>query len=79
MAQLPFVQYLSISGKELRKRIKAQNEKPMMYTLTFVPDGQGDQGTQCDEDGQWFPEDGKTRGRGRVKVSGPLAWSWRCK
>jgi hypothetical protein len=79
MAHKPFLQFLSLSAKVLRARVKENEAKEPMYTLTFVPEGKGDEGTQCDEDGTWAPKDWHSRGRGRVLVGGPWAWEWRCK
>lgn len=79
LAHKPFVQFLSIPVDVLRARIEKESIKNPMYTLTFVPNGEGDMGTECDSDPQWYPEDYHSRGRGRVKVEGPLAWKWRCK
>jgi len=86
MAHKPFLAYLSLPPSVLRERLEKLEEHSiknkritLMYSLTFVPDGQGDEGTACDEGGEWYPEDYHERGRGRVKVSGGMAWSWRCK
>jgi hypothetical protein len=79
MAQKPFVQFLSIPGPELRQRVENERDKEPMFYLTFVPNGEGDLGTECDGEPDWFPEDYPKRGRGRVKVGGPLAWKFRCK
>lgn len=79
LAHQPFVQFLSLPAEVLRERIKKESEKNPMYTLTFVPNGEGDLGTECDDAPEWYPEDYHSRGRGRVKVAGPLAWKWRCK
>ncbi|KLT44771.1 hypothetical protein CC85DRAFT_295510 [Cutaneotrichosporon oleaginosum] len=78
MAQKPFVQYLSIPAPELRRRIENERDKEPMFALEFVPNGEGDYGTECDGEPDWFPEDYHKRGRGRVKVRGPLAWKFRC-
>lgn len=79
LAHKPFEQFLSLSPKEVRKRIAANAIKGGHFTITFVPDGQGDKGTACPEDGSWLPEDWHSRGRGRMKIGGPMAWKWRCK
>lgn len=80
LAHKPFLQFLSLSPKEIKDRIAlGASKKGPFWTFTFVPDGQGDEGTQTDEDGTWEPKDWHTRGRGRVKVGGNLAWKWRCK
>lgn len=85
MAHKPFLQYLSLPPKLLRERLEELDQKSIahkgtpMYSLTFVPEGKGDMGTQCDEDGEWFPEDYHERGRGRVIVGGGWGWKWRCK
>ncbi|BEI92004.1 uncharacterized protein CcaverHIS019_0408240 [Cutaneotrichosporon cavernicola] len=78
MAQKPFVQYLSLSGPELRKRIDTEATNELMFSFTFVPNGEGDMGTECDSEPGWFPEDYSKRGRGRVKVNGASAWKFRC-
>lgn len=79
MAHNPFVQFLSLSGAELRQRLDGERDKIPMFWITFVPNGQGDVGTECDGEPHWFPEDYHKRGRGRVKIGGPLAWQFRCK
>ncbi|KAL1405284.1 hypothetical protein Q8F55_008911 [Vanrija albida] len=78
LAHKPFEQFLSLSPKEVRKRIEAGSVKGGHFTLTFVPEGEGDEGTACPEDGSWLPKDWHDRGRGRLKVGGPMGWKWRC-
>ncbi|GMK56809.1 hypothetical protein CspeluHIS016_0306490 [Cutaneotrichosporon spelunceum] len=78
MAQKPFVQFLSLSGPVLRKRIESETAHELFFSLTFVPNGQGDIGTESDSDPHWYPADYSNRGRGRVKVGGSAAWEFRC-
>lgn len=80
LAHKPFEQFLALPAKVINERIaQGAARKGPVWTFTFVPDGQGDEGTQTDEDGEWHPRDWHTRGRGRVKVGGNFAWKWRCK
>lgn len=79
LAHQPFLTYLSLPVKTLRKRIEENKKKSEMWTFTFVPDGQGDEGTACQEGETWDEWDWEKRGKGRVKVSGSYAWRWRCK
>lgn len=79
MAHRPILKFLSIDPKLLRQRVIDSEPKDVFYTLTFVPDGQGDMGTACAPGEDWTSKDWATRGRGRVKIAGPMAWKWRCK
>lgn len=79
MAHQPFLQFLSLPAKKLRERIAEITKLEQMWTFTFVPDGEGDKGTACEDGEKWYLDDWETRGRGRVKVSGPSGWKWRCK
>lgn len=78
-AHTPFDAYLSIPASTLRERVSGLREKEGFFTLQFVPDGTGDQGTSCDKGDEWSFQDVAERGKGRVKVAGVGAWSWRCK
>lgn len=75
----PMLAYLSIPGDIARERIAEARELGGIFTFTFVPDGQGDEGTACQADEGWQPEDWYERGKGMVKVRGDSAWEWRCK
>lgn len=71
--------YLSFPVESLRERIDNVRPQTSVFTFTFVPDGEGDEGTACDVGEEWAPKDWHTRGKGRVRVRGGGAWSWRCK
>jgi beta-1,2-xylosyltransferase len=73
---LPF---LSLPSTLIRERVEEVREKGSIFTLTFVPDGQGDIGTACTTDQRWIPSDWKDRGKGMVKIQGQGGWKWRCK
>ncbi|ODO03427.1 hypothetical protein L198_02274 [Cryptococcus wingfieldii CBS 7118] len=75
----PFDAFLSHPAFLLRDRVtNLRNKDKSIFTLTFVPDGEGDEGTACESDEEWDPEDWDVRSRGRVVVRGEMAWSWRC-
>ncbi|WVR05243.1 hypothetical protein IAU60_002255 [Kwoniella sp. DSM 27419] len=78
LAFKPFLSFLSLPVQILRRRIEDVRSKGAIFTFTFVPDGQGDQGTACDPGQTWMNKDGMTRGKGRVIVRGEGAWGWRC-
>ena len=75
----PMVPFLSLPSAELRRRTWDLEGKKGTFTFMFVPDGQGDEGTACEEGELWLKEDWATRGKGRVKVSGPESWKFRSK
>ncbi|KAL7423911.1 hypothetical protein Q5752_001496 [Cryptotrichosporon argae] len=79
LAHNSILPYLSHPAALLRERVADLREKTdMIFTLTFVPDGQGDKGTACKPGESWSPADEETRGQGRVKIRGSYAWKWRC-
>lgn len=80
-AHKPFDLLLSHSAKVIRDRIREAIENPYwgVYTITLVPDGTGDEGTACQEGQEWWPDDERNKGRGRVVVKGKAAWDASCK
>lgn len=75
----PMLSFLSLALDILRERVAEVREKGSIFTFTFVPDGQGDQGTACEKDQGWLSKDSATRGKGRVKLQGEAAWKFRSK
>nr|XP_019042714.1 hypothetical protein I302_08420 [Kwoniella bestiolae CBS 10118]OCF21644.1 hypothetical protein I302_08420 [Kwoniella bestiolae CBS 10118] len=78
LAHQPFLSFLSLPVSVLRERIEIVRSKGAIFTLTFVPPGQGDEGTACDSSQNWLPKDYHHRGKGRVVIDGEEAWGWRC-
>nr|AAR84598.1 Cap4p [Cryptococcus neoformans var. neoformans] len=79
LAHRPMLPFLSHSASILRERVEALRETAeSIFTLTFVPDGQGDRGTACTANEKWNKMDWRVRGKGRVLVRGAAGWSWRC-
>ncbi|WVQ71619.1 hypothetical protein IAR50_001159 [Cryptococcus sp. DSM 104548] len=79
LVHTPFDSFLSHPAFLLRDRITdLRTQDKSIFTLTLVPDGEGDEGTACESDEEWQPEDWEVRGQGRVVVRGEMAWSWRC-
>lgn len=80
LAHRPVLPFLSHPAALLRERVeKLRETDEFIFTLTFVPDGQGDRGTACKTNEEWHAEDWRVRDNGRVLVRGAAAWSWRCK
>lgn len=80
LAHRPVLPFLSHPAALLRERVeKLRETDEFIFTLTFVPDGQGDRGTACKTNEEWHAEDWHVRDNGRVLVRGAAAWSWRCK
>ncbi|WVQ78122.1 hypothetical protein IAT38_000203 [Cryptococcus sp. DSM 104549] len=78
LVHTPILPYLSHPAPLLRSRVaNARDTDGPVYTLTFVPDGEGDVGTACKAGEDWVPEDWWERGKGRVRVQGESAWDWR--
>ncbi|WWC61152.1 uncharacterized protein I303_103731 [Kwoniella dejecticola CBS 10117] len=78
LAHRPFLSFLSLPVEILRERIEIVRSKGAIFTFTFVPPGQGDEGTACDSSQNWVPADYHKRGKGRVIIDGVEAWGWRC-
>ncbi|WVQ78070.1 hypothetical protein IAT38_000151 [Cryptococcus sp. DSM 104549] len=79
LAHTPILPFLSHPAAVLRDRVvKARESAVGTWTLTFVPDGEGDEGTACTEEEKWEPQDWYKRGKGMMEVRGDMAWSWRC-
>ncbi|OXG32358.1 hypothetical protein C367_01126 [Cryptococcus neoformans Ze90-1] len=79
LAHRPVLPFLSHPAALLRERVeKLRETDEFIFTLTFVPDGQGDRGTACKTNEEWHAEDWRVRENGRVLVRGAAAWSWRC-
>nr|XP_019013499.1 uncharacterized protein I206_01567 [Kwoniella pini CBS 10737]OCF52280.1 hypothetical protein I206_01567 [Kwoniella pini CBS 10737] len=78
LAHQPFLSFLSLPVDILRERIEIVRSKGAIFTFTFVPSGQGDEGTACDSDQNWVPSDYHKRGKGRIQIDGEEAWGWRC-
>lgn len=78
-AHNPLLSFLGLPTDIVRERVDEVREKGEIFSFTFVPDGQGDEGTACGADEDWYPEDWHTRGKGMVRVRGPASWLWRCK
>ena len=78
-AHEPMLSFLSLSTDTLRKRTQEMSEHKGTFTLTFVPDREGDEGTECLLGEMWEPVDAKSRGKGRVMVRGEGSWGFRCK
>ncbi|KIR74135.1 hypothetical protein I310_01732 [Cryptococcus deuterogattii CA1014] len=75
----PMLPFLSHPAALLRTRVeKLRDADGSIFTLTFVPDGQGDRGTACAANGEWHVKDWHVRDKGMVLVRGAAAWSWRC-
>ncbi|WWD15888.1 hypothetical protein CI109_100312 [Kwoniella shandongensis] len=77
-AHTPFLSFLSLPTAIIHSRVEEVRGKGAIFTFTFVPDGQGDEGTACRTDQGWIPGDYHSRGRGRVRIQGDGAWKWRC-
>ncbi|KAK8869838.1 hypothetical protein IAR55_000406 [Kwoniella newhampshirensis] len=78
LAHTPFLSFLSFPAGTIHQRVEEVRSKGDIFTFTFVPDGQGDEGTACEADQSWVPADYHGRGRGRVRIQGQGAWKWRC-
>ncbi|KAE8538024.1 hypothetical protein D1P53_006091 [Cryptococcus gattii VGV] len=75
----PMLPFLSHPAALLRTRVEELRDNDgSIFTLTFVPDGQGDRGTACPANGKWHTKDWHVRDKGMVLVRGAAAWSWRC-
>ncbi|RSH91311.1 hypothetical protein EHS25_009610 [Saitozyma podzolica] len=77
-AHNPLLSFLGLPTDIVRERVDEVRQKGEIFSFTFVPDGQGDEGTACSSEEDWYPEDWHTRGKGRVRVRGPASWLWRC-
>jgi beta-1,2-xylosyltransferase len=78
-AHNPLLSFLGLPTDIVRERVDEVRQKGEIFSFTFVPEGQGDEGTACSSEEDWYPEDWHTRGKGRVRVRGPASWLWRCK
>ncbi|WRT67118.1 uncharacterized protein IL334_004084 [Kwoniella shivajii] len=78
LAHNPILSFLSLPVNVLRERIEEVRLEDKIYTITFVPPGEGDKGTACDANQKWVAADMTSRGKGRVVVHGQAAWDHRC-